>query len=219
MPIYYSNIGLVQSRINSDVLEASLLPSDAKVVYSNDLSLREGKFRYRATKNLLDIMEGRDPVVLVNRSPIERMVEISGEVPRQYAYTKDVINNTFADFTVSYGRLLMNFLFITRNIKVLDDFEVSYATGGKVASHKLLSIDFGSPIGIHDYIIKWENPQELVLLADDFALKTLSFSAYVVGWFFYGRLTGGLIKQIDIFYRDMYSGQLLESDSVGDAGV
>ncbi|RLC62271.1 MAG: hypothetical protein DRI01_07155 [Chloroflexi bacterium] len=189
-----------------------------KVLYMPEVSVLavpEGIRRlHLKTINGTRLFEGGEPVLVFARdvithsdSPQPKTLKLRTEVSES-TYTSDL-------FKARIAKCVLRCVYVSKDWKKVEEFELKYVTGAGVSRLKKLSVDFGEPVGELCYSVDWGELEGVEVTSEGLDTKGLMFSCTLAGPFVYGPVeTLPVITEINAFYKDYVSGIVIETEVI-----
>jgi len=173
-------------------------------VYNPELSYDEGVKYLRAGVDFNDVITdaGEAPVFMFNRSALRR-AEMIGRRWNAKPMVRDNDAGTAQEYRSSFAEFEMRFLFVTRDFRVLEEFEMGYVIGEGVKDIKQFDVDM-SDFGLNDftYLTSWKPLEEIQVMVEAKSYAGIAGSVVIKGQFLLQRGTIKMIKQIDLKMKD-----------------
>jgi len=173
-------------------------------VYNPELSYDEGVKYLRAGVDFNDVITdaGEAPVFMFNRSALRR-AEMIGRRWNAKPMVRDNDAGTAQEYRSGFAEFEMRFLFVTRDFRVLEEFEMGYVIGEGVKDIKQFDVDM-SDFGLNDftYLTSWKPLEEIQVMVEAKSYAGIAGSVVIKGQFLLQRGTIKMIKQIDLKMKD-----------------
>jgi hypothetical protein len=179
-------------------------------VYDEKLSYESAVENFRGNKNLEKENSPMYPLFAFKRSVL-RYVEPGGPGRRANSIfaRKDMKtnDNTSNVYRLFHGEFDVNFLFVTKEIRHLELFEIMYMSEEGISSYKELEVDLTAEIGEKFlYFADYQPLEDKLFESDNVSYKMLQGTIKIKG--FYPVLRGNVkhIKEINLRIEDFLGG-------------
>ena len=170
---------------------------ECAVVYDEDLSY-ESALRTLVAKGNYDNADLANlPIFIYNRSILRKNDWGIGGRADSYDATLRLPSGGTVVYTPLNGAFDINFLFVSKSIQAVEQFEVVFLSDEGISNTKELKVDMGD-LGLFTYYMDFANEMtDKPIVKEEVYYKGVGGSLTVRGFFFTFRANAGIIKEIN----------------------
>jgi hypothetical protein len=214
-------IGPVLQAFINDVVKEEM--PNCNYIYDPQLTFESALGLFRQANNMenRDQTEVKDPLPLFafSRSAL-KYPENTPALHRRAAnnqghYVTD--NGDDVLYSMVYGEIELQFLYVNKNMKEIEQFEITYLANEGISGTKEITLNLPD-LGDFNYYIEYDDLLDVDVNIDNLYFKSLAGTVKIRGFFFIFRSDAPLIKEInlDIYQKgkDIVNSALLTSCTI-----
>jgi hypothetical protein len=197
-------MGSVLQTFINDVVKEEM--PNCSYIYDPQLSYESALALFRQANN----MEGRDqqnskdplPMFAFSRSAL-RYPELAPALHRRAANNKGHYINENGDeflYSMVYGEMELQFLYINKNMKELEQFEITHLANDGISGTREITVNLPE-LGDFNYHIEYDDLLDVDLSIDGNYFKTLAGTIRIRGFYFIFRSEAPVIRSINLNIR------------------
>lgn len=191
---------------------------EISTIYDEQLTYETAVTKLRAMDNYSGSNQDALPMLAYNRSVLRDYEEGFGKRAKNSQGCLNLGDGTGLAYSVAYGEIDIRFIYFTKNIELMEKFEVVYGSDEGITGSKELIVNMGSDIGEFKYYLAFGDLEEKEIIADDVYYKGIIGSIKLRGFYFTFRAARKVIEEIN---QRIYSSRDLvtKEEKVGDIQI